>query len=169
MTLACSCAVGEGFHHFDDGQKECQHDGADDAAEDDDHDGFEEADEGGDEDVDLVVVVVGDFEEHFVELAGFFADVDHVGDNGVADAGGTEWSGEGLAFADGVVDALQGAAVDAAADGVAGDLQGLEDGDAGGEECAQGAAEAGDGGFAEDFAEDGGVEFEVVEEEAAGF
>ena len=70
-------------------------DGADDQAEGDDQDRFEEADEGADEDIDLVVVVVRDFEEHFVEIAGFFADVDHVGDDGVDDAGGAEGSAKG--------------------------------------------------------------------------
>ncbi len=85
----------------------------------------------------------------------------------VADFGLAEGTGEGLALADGVVDFLECAFEDDIADGVAGDVEGVEDRDARGEECAEGSGEACDGGFGEDLTHDGEFELDDIHQAAA--
>ena len=61
-------------------------DEADDDAEDHDHDRLEQLISASTSDVHFLVVVVGDLDEHRVEVAGLLADVDHVDDDVVDDA-----------------------------------------------------------------------------------
>src|SRR6266850_3200007 len=95
FALGAGYSADEGDH----GHEQGDDDEADDQAEDHDHDRLENADQRANQDVDVVVVVVGDLEEHFIQVAGFFADVHHVDDDGVADLGGAERIGHGFAFA----------------------------------------------------------------------
>jgi hypothetical protein len=109
--------------------------------------------ERGDGVVDLVVIDVGDLEQHFRQLAGFLADVDHGDDHGGNTLLAFERGDHRFALLDGVVDLVDGVGDDDVAGGVAGDVEGLEDGHAGGDQGAEGAAEAGDGALALDVAE----------------
>lgn len=158
----------DGLHELDQGQEQGDHDHAHDPAQHHHHDGLEQADQAGDGDVDLFVVVVRDFQEHLVQVTGFFADVDHVDDQGVADLGFAEGLGEGVPLADAGVHVHEGVGVDAVAGGFAGDGDGVEDGHAGVHQGAQGSGELGDGGLANQAAQHGGKQGEAVEEGFAG-
>src|SRR5438445_12991869 len=116
------------FEQFDHGQKQGDDDGADDEAEDHDHEGLEQADQALDQDVDFLVVDVGDLVEHGVQLAGFLADVDHVDDHVVDEAALFHGLGDGFTLADRLVDALVTVFEDGVHAGLAHDRQGLEDG-----------------------------------------
>ena len=54
----------------------------------------------GDGVVHFFVVIVGDFQEHFRQGAGLFADVHHADDHGRENAGGLQRGGDGFAFLD---------------------------------------------------------------------
>ncbi len=43
----------------------------------------------------LIIVVVGNFSEHFIEFTGFLTNVDHVDDKFVDNTTGTQWFGDG--------------------------------------------------------------------------
>src|SRR5439155_26223966 len=107
-------------------------------------------------------VVVGDLEEHLVQVAGFLADVHHVDHDGVADLGGPQWIGHGFAFANRVMNLDQGAGIDFVAAGFLGDVDGVENRYAGGNQRAQGSREAGDDRLGDDAAEDGDLELDNV-------
>ena len=133
-------------------------DKADDDAQNDDHDRFENADQGADQHVDVAVIVVRDLDEHLVQVAGFFADVDHVDDDRVADLAGAKGIGEGFTLANGIVDFAESFGEDFVAAGFFGDVDGVENRHAGADQGAQGAGEAGDGSFSEDATHDGDLE-----------
>ena len=135
--------------------------------EDDDHDRLEDGSQRGDGVVHLVVIDVGDLEEHLGELAGFLADVHHGDDHVGEDTGGLERGDDGFAFLDGLVNLFDGLGNDHVAGGVAGDVEGLQDGDAGGDERAERAGEARDGALALDVAEHGHLELHRIDGRAA--
>ena len=88
-------------------EEEAEHDQEDRAAHEDDQQRLDDRDEGADRDVHLLVVVVGDADEHLVELAGLLADVDHVHDDVVEDAALAERLGDRLALRDRLVDLVE--------------------------------------------------------------
>jgi hypothetical protein len=90
------------------GQEQGDHDRADDQGQEHDHDRLEDRGQGGDGVVHLVVIDVGDLEQHFGQLAGFLADVHHGDDHVGEHAGGLERGDDGFAFLDGLVDLFDG-------------------------------------------------------------
>src|SRR5437588_8742615 len=114
------------FEQFDHGQKQGDDDGADDEAEDHDHEGLEQADQALDQDVDFLVVDIGDFVEHGVQIAGLLANVDHVDDHVVDEAAFLQGLGDGVALPDRLVDALIAALEDDVGTRLPDDAQSLQ-------------------------------------------
>ena len=166
VTLAAALAA-DPVHQLDEGQEHGDDDAADDDGQEDDHDRFEQRGHGRDGVIHLVVVVVGDLEQHFRQGAGLLADVHHADDHGREDAGGFEGGGDGFALLDALVDGADGVADDDVAGGFLDDGQGLEDGHAAADQGAEGAGEAGDGDLADDGPDDGHLELELVPDVAA--
>jgi hypothetical protein len=106
------------------------HHSADGGTHHGDEDGLDHAGEGGDGGLDLLVVEVGDLAEHGVQGAGLLADGHHLDDHGREGGVLGQGGGQALALADRVLDVADGAGDDLVVDGLADDLQGLEDGDA---------------------------------------
>src|SRR5262249_26873127 len=100
------------LQQLDHRQEQRDDDAADDAAEEHDHQRLEQADEALDHHVDFFLVHVGDLVQHRVQVARLLADVDHVDDHVVHEPALLERLGDGVALADGLVDALVHAFVD---------------------------------------------------------
>ena len=98
----------QAIHDRDQRHEQRDDDEADGQAHSDDQDGFEQAHQGADQRVDFAVVGVGDFDQHLVQFAGFFTDLDHVHDEIVEDARMLERLGDRVAFFDRVVDGFDG-------------------------------------------------------------
>ena len=154
--------VRDSFDQRDHRHEQRDDDEPDDDAQDHDHDRLEDADERADQHVHVAVIVVGDLQQHLVEVAGFFADVDHVDDDGVADLGGAERVGHRFALANGVVHLQQGAGIHLVAAGFAGDIDGVQDRHAGADERAQRSGEAGDGGLAQNRSQDRNLQLDHI-------
>src|SRR6266567_1062805 len=138
-------------------------DGADEQAEDHDHDRLQQADQALDQDVDLLVVHVGDLVEHRVQVARLLADVDHVDHHVVHQPALLERLGDGVALADRLVDALVHAFKDGVGARLADDGQRLQDRHARRHQRAQRARGAGHDGLLDQRADDGYVEVEPVQ------
>src|SRR5271169_406186 len=152
-----------GFDQADHRREQGDDDEADDKTEDDDHDGFEHADQRADQNVHVAVIVVGYLDEHLIEIAGLFADVDHVDDDGVANLGGAERVGHRFAFADGVVNFGESAGIDFVTAGFLGDVDRIKNRHAGADESAERSREAGDGQLADDAAHDRDAQLDRVQ------
>src|SRR5262249_50655477 len=143
-------------------------DGADDEAEDHDHDRLEQADQGLDEDVDFLVVDVGNLVEHGVQVAGLLADIHHVDDHVVHEPAFFERLRDGFALADRFVNLLVHALEDGIHARLAHDRQRFQDGHAGAYQGAQGARGPGHHGLFDDVAHDRHEKFDAVQDVVAG-
>src|SRR5581483_600216 len=103
-------------------------DAADDDRQEDDHDRFEQRGHGGDGVVNLVIVVIGDLEQHFGQRAGLLADVDHADDHGGENAGRLQRRGDGFTLFDAFMDSIDGVADDDVACGLFNDRERLQNG-----------------------------------------
>src|SRR5258708_527961 len=75
--------AGYRFNQRDHWGKQGDYDESDDDAQHDHHDRFQNANQRSDEHVHVIIIVVGDLDEHLVQVAGLFADVDHVDHDGI--------------------------------------------------------------------------------------
>src|SRR5262249_49223634 len=135
---------------LDQRQEQRDDDEADDPAQDDDHDRLQEAHEALDQDLDLLIVVVGDLVEHGIQIAGLLADVDHVDHDVVDDPRLAQGLGDRLALADTLVDPRERPLEDGVAGGVADDVQGLQNRHARLDQRAEGAHRPGHGRLLDD-------------------
>src|ERR1035437_614955 len=166
-ALAALAAAAHSVHHLDEGHEHGNDDAPDDDGQEDDHDGFEQGGHGRHGVIHLLVVVLGDLQEHFRQGAGLFADVHHADDHGREDAGSFERRSDGFALFDTLMDGVDGVGDDDIAGGFFDNGEGLEDGNAAADERAEGTGKARDGDLADDRADDGHLEFELVKGVAA--
>ena len=104
------------------------------AADQDDHDRLDDGRERRDRGVDLLLVEVGDLPEHRVELAGLLADLDHLADHRREDGMLDKRLGDRHAGVDLLAHVAQRVLDDPVARRRAGDLERLDDVDAGGDQ-----------------------------------
>src|SRR5690606_17607383 len=150
-------------HHVEDRQVHRDHHAADDHAQEHDHDRLHEREERAHGHVHLFVVEVRNLAQHLVEPAGLLADRDHRDDHRREDAGALERGRDGVAARD-RLPALHHRVVNhAVAARLGGDLEALEDADAGADQGAQGPGEARDRRLPDEVAHDRGAEHEGVD------
>src|SRR5208282_620822 len=166
VSLLLSVAA-DPVHQRDEGKKHGNDDTSDDDGQEDNHDRLQERGHGCHRVIHFVVVVIRDFEEHFREGAGLFADVHHADDHGGEDAGSFERGGDGFTLFDTLMDFADGFADDDIAGGLFDDGQGLQDGHTAADEGAERARKAGDSDLANDRPDDGHLEFKLVKGTAA--
>src|SRR6185312_1697245 len=121
-------------------------------AEDHHDHGFEQGGEGVDRILHLILVELGDLEQHVVQCTGFLADRSHLHHHVREQVGLAHRQLQLVAHRNVITDLLHGIAIDDAAGGTRYRIQCLHQWDTGVEGDAQGACETGDRGFAHDLA-----------------
>ena len=116
--------------------------------------------------VDLFLVELGDLGEHGVEGAGLLADADHLDDHRREDLRLGERLGDRPAGLDGLADGHDRVLDDRVARRLRGDLEAVEDRDAGRGQRRERPAEAGDGDLLHDVAEDRQLQDDPVDDAA---
>src|SRR5450830_518947 len=148
-----AAALLDDVHHVEDRQVHRDYDQTNDGAHAEHQDGLEDGRQRLDTRVDLVLVEVGDLAEHGVERAGLLAHRDHLRDHGREHAHVFERFGDRLPLLHALLHVDHGLLYDGVAGRLAGDLDGLQNRHAGGDERAQRAREARHGQLAHDLAD----------------
>src|SRR5665647_3427757 len=148
-----AAALLDDVHHVEDRQVHRDHDRADDGADTEHEDRLQYRGQRFHGGVDLVLVEVGDLAQHGVERAGLLAHRDHLRDHGGEHAHLFERFGDRLPLLDALLHVDHGLFDDGVAGRLAGDLDGLQNRHAGGDERAQSAREARHGELAHDLAD----------------
>src|ERR1041384_2076361 len=143
FALFAAAAVADAVHELDEGEEHGDNDAADNHGEEHNHDWLQKRGHGGDGVIDFIVIVVGDFEKHFGQRAGLFADIDHANDHRREDAGSLEGGRDGFALFYALMNASDSIADNDVAGGFFHDGKRLEDGHTAADQRAQGPREPG--------------------------
>src|SRR5260370_23486392 len=124
----------QALNDADERQEERDHDRADDERKKYNHDRLERRSHGRNRVVYFVVVNIRDFQKHLGQLTGFFADIDHADDHRWKRAAGFKRLNDRLAFLHAFVHLANRARDHHVASGFPGNVEGLQDWNATGDE-----------------------------------